>query len=115
MAEDFTLDFSLGSLVTVDSLLEEAKQDEEQEKDMLSIKLGSYVGEVLVRQVGGRWYSKEESEDYPALHVVFDGLAGLTVAPIARCRNRIRNGEARSIAALAGVLAAMQDNPTALA
>ncbi|NDV79496.1 hypothetical protein [Dysgonomonas sp. 511] len=62
--DDENLDFSIGSLHTIDSIIEENttfyNQADDDTKRKMIVKIGSYIFEVARRNFGGRyfWYDK---------------------------------------------------------
>jgi hypothetical protein len=101
------LDFSLKSLEHVDTLLHKAKTWKKNRKGILVECLGCYVGEVLVRETGGRWRLDEQNAQSLEAHWV-EVPGNITANPFVRCRKRIQKGESDGVAAWAKVLVAMQ-------
>jgi len=116
-AETFGLDFSVQSMETVDSVLNEVNDWSKAGKNMLVISLGCYIGEILVRETDGRWCAEE---DYAGplwkTWVEIPSESGtITADPFVRCRKRIKNGKADGVAVWVKVIIAMANNPAIMA
>jgi len=99
------LDFTVDSLAAVDRLLD-ARRPAKGKSASLAAEAGCYVGEVIRRQLGGRW------RDTPAVPVkrgflgLFGGRAAfapvldlgtITVAPVEKVRARLRDASEDTI------------------
>jgi hypothetical protein len=120
VAEEFGLNFTVQSLETVDSVLDNVKdwmKDwSKAGKNMIVISLGCYVGEILIREMGGRWCSEEEFT--PPLSNAWIEIPSesrtITANPFIRCQKRFKNGKADGVAVWAKLLLAMHKKPMAL-
>ncbi|MCE1183838.1 MAG: hypothetical protein LWW81_16270 [Rhodocyclales bacterium] len=88
------LDYSLASLHSVDAILEEMRQDGVpffMLPDLL-YSMGCYVGEVIVRQGGGKWVARADSEfkRNSRNEFIIESAAGLACDPIANVLMRQR-------------------------
>ena len=115
VAEEFGLNFSDESLEAVDSVLDNVK--DWRSCKMLVMSLGCYVGEILIREAGGRWCSEEEFT--PPLSNAWIEIptesCTVTANPFVRCLKRIKNGKADGVAVWAKFVMAMNKMPKALA
>ncbi len=85
------LDFSLSSLEQLDELVSRDVSKQPAEPDMLAEVIGGYVGETIVRRLGGNW---REDDGKPWLE-----MGGLQLDPLHRAYLRVTEGEGRSLAA----------------
>jgi len=94
----------------VDNLLHRARRWQPETKNNLVEGLGSYVGEVLVREAGGRWCINEEQGNWMGTSLVLEfpgGPVGMIVSPLGRCWKRLEHGEADGVEVWARVVVAM--------
>lgn len=95
------LDYSPSSLVIVDRQLEKFRQDNLGSADIASTLFcfGCYVGEVLLRSLGGHWVRLEQSalsqHGGPPIVVHLDN--GSTWNPIGKVFKRVDDGEGDSL------------------
>lgn len=115
IAKEFRLDFSNESLEAVDCILDCVK--DWRSSKMLVMSLGCYVGEILIRETGGRWCAAADYEGpLWTTWVEVPADSGTVKAdPFVRCRKRLKNGKADNVAVWAKLVMAMHKKPTALA
>ena len=65
--------------------------------------LGSYVGEVLRRQLGGRWHG-DDADPEAEINVALNLPSETTVWPVQRVMKRFANGDEDSLAAYGAAL-----------
>lgn len=111
LAEDFVglarktgyeLDYSDGSVTTVESFIRGELASRQPwrrgrvKKAHLSIAplVGAYVGEIMVRKLGGKWVRAPEYEPYPAVKTP----DGALVSPPAKAEKRFRFGKEDDLA-----------------
>jgi len=90
-ADGGLLDFSLASLEQLDALIRRDVAPQPAEPEMLAEVIGAYLGETIVRRLGGLW---REEGGQPTLE-----LDGLRLDPLRRAFLRVTEGEGRSLAA----------------
>ncbi len=90
-ADGGLLDFSLASLEQLDRLIRRDVAPKPAEPEMLAEVIGAYLGETIVRRLGGRWL---EEGGQPRVE-----LGGLLLDPLRRAFLRVTEGEGRSVAA----------------
>jgi hypothetical protein len=104
--EKFDLDFSLESLRRVDELLGELGDCGDDVAGKAAYLMGSYVGEVLVRQAGAEWVVEEEKKEMFG-SPLFLRVGQIEASPMTRCFKRMKSdsdgveGWGRLLAALA--------------
>ncbi|MGE3808064.1 MAG: hypothetical protein AB7K24_25670 [Gemmataceae bacterium] len=89
-----TLDYSVASLAVVDRIIENFRKDGQTIDSMAETLFcfGCYVGEVLVRNAGGRWLATPE-EHLPVLGMrITVELPNSLCNPIAKVFKRMHNG-----------------------
>lgn len=106
IANEFNLDFTVESLKTVDTMLHGAKRWKRESKDLLVEGLGSYVGEVLIRETDGRWCIDEKYQEPMGTDLVLKLPGNITASPFGRCRKRIEHGESDGVEVWARVVVA---------
>lgn len=93
MAPQIGLDYSVDSLQRLDQFISEhfdGKSTQEVGETML-LRVGSYVGEVIIRHLGGHW----NEEGLPEINEV--GPLDV-VHPLEKAQKRFQNGKADSLA-----------------
>jgi hypothetical protein len=115
IAKEFKLDFSHDSLEVVDCILDCVK--DWRSSKLLVMSLGCYVGEILIRETGGRWCAEENyAGPLWTTWVEVPSKSGTIKAdPFVRCRKRIKNGKASGIALWVKDIIAMANNPAIMA
>lgn len=105
-----TLDFSPGSLETVDSEVESVREDGLSGEDAAEalFVIGCYLGEVMVRSLSGRWTATGRSalaevSPWPMVVVLPDGS---TWDPIGKAYKRLELGDAEYLPAFFAAAAA---------
>jgi uncharacterized protein DUF6278 len=95
------LDFTPGSLVAVDEIVEQFRQDgiTEQQIGETLFGFGCYVGEVLVRQNGAVWRASEDTpmRDSAGFQMVVDLGSEKFCNPIGKVFKRLKNGPEDSL------------------
>jgi hypothetical protein len=96
-----TLDYSIESLQKVDEIIEGLRRDG-CKPDQIAATLfafGCYVGEVFVRQVGGRWRNASETSmaDIAGFLLVVELSEEKLVNPIGKVFKRLENGPEDSL------------------
>ena len=88
----YVLDFSPGSIAELDAMIATEWPPGERPSDQLISTMGAYVGEVLVRSLGGQWTELPEAPE-PGVRVG-EGIA----FPISKVHKRVEFGDSHSIA-----------------
>lgn len=104
--DGISLDYSVGSLATLDSRILAFRQQGATSVQMPEtlFMFGCYFGEVLVRNLGGRWFTPaQNAATLAVLAVELD--AGLQANPIGKVFKLLENGPEDSTAWLYRVLA----------
>lgn len=89
-ADGGLLDFSLASLEQLDNLISRDVAHEPADPEMLAEVIGAYVGETIVRRLGGTW---RDEGGQPRVE-----LGDLLLDPLRRAFLRVSEGETRSLA-----------------
>lgn len=100
------LDYSVDSLAVVDRLLD-ARRQAKGKAASVATEAGCYVGEVIRRQLGGRWRNTPAASarrgflglfgsGFPAFAPVLD-LGVITVSPVEKVRARLRDASEDTI------------------
>jgi hypothetical protein len=109
----YTADFSPDSLAEIDRFLDDhASEGQPVKGGLLSeslgprvFALGSYVGEVVRRELGGVWHGDDDDPHGEAnVRVNLDNAA--TIWPVQRVMKRLQNGDEDGIAAYGAALRA---------
>ncbi|MCL4265374.1 MAG: hypothetical protein KJ069_19325 [Anaerolineae bacterium] len=93
MAPDITLDYSGESIAALEAFIA-ARFDPPGSKfvgDSLPVGIGCYVGEVIIRTLGGRWAPGEA----PEIHQIGNVQK---IFPLDKTRKRFQNGPVESLA-----------------
>jgi hypothetical protein len=96
------LDYSEGSLATVNAFLDEMRGRSRKEMSKLLVMCGCYIGEVVLRKQGGAWRQSSETP-MPAggiAPLLVELPGGTLVNPIGEACKRFDNGPAQSVASL---------------
>ncbi len=107
----YSADFSAASLWEVERFFDEQASDGQASPGGLLSEdlgarlfaLGSYVGEVLRRQLGGDWRGNDTDPE-AEINVALDLADGTTVWPVQRAMKRYANGNEENIAVYAAAL-----------
>ncbi len=99
--DNVELDYSPESLEIVDSILGRFHQDQAPVDQIGAVlfAFGCYVGEVLVRQAGGRWRKEKETEmrGVAGFFIVVELPDGKICNPIGKVFKRVQDGEEDSL------------------
>jgi hypothetical protein len=90
----FELDYSPESLRIVDSIIGGGAEDEDAEPGPLLVLAACYVGEVIIRHLGGSWTLAEPSDSLPSVKLTNGGICN----PVGKVIKLYQNGEADSVA-----------------
>ncbi|MBW6527300.1 hypothetical protein KZ813_10655 [Sphingomonas sp. RHCKR7] len=95
------LDFSPDSLAVVDRLLDDRRRARGGKSAHVATEAGCYVGEVIRRQLGGRWRDTPPAAAKRGFLGLFGGgraafapvldLGAITVSPVEKVRARLRD------------------------
>jgi hypothetical protein len=101
------LDFSLESLKYVDDVLENMRKRKHEPTPECLTYLGHYVGEVLIRQTGGRWVTDDQAKmgDCKIVEIPDFGYAN----PIGKCWKRLNNGATDGVEFYCRIVVGMQE------
>jgi len=107
MPPEVELDFSLESLKYVDDVLENMRKRKHEPTPECMSYLGQYVGEVLIRQTGGRWITDDQAKmgDCKIVEIPDFGYAN----PIGKCWKRLSNGATDGVQFYCRVVVGMQE------
>jgi hypothetical protein len=108
-----TLDYSPASLKELDAIVDDLRRDQRFEAvQTLLFSMGCYVGEVLVRNAGGRWRTAEDlGMDKAAVSpIAVEMPGGKAFSPVARVYRRFQKGREDSLAAFYLAIAPRPDH-----
>lgn len=97
--DDEDLDFSIESLGIIDRLLgrfHDAGDDPERMAETL-FQFGSYIGEVIVRNAGGKWLTVPDEHPLGGHWPLVEMPQQRLVNPVGKAFKRVRNGPEDSI------------------
>lgn len=93
MAPQIRLDYSVESLQRLDQFISEHFDNNSAKEvgETLPLRIGSYVGEVIVRHLGGHWNEQGQPEinDVGLIDVIY---------PLEKAQKRFQNGKEDSLA-----------------
>jgi len=100
LGENKQIDFSPNSLVVIDALLDRMRETTKVDVSKALLILGVYVGEVFIRNIGGKWMNREESgmAELATGPLVVSLASGTFLNPLGKVLKRFDQGNGESLA-----------------